>query len=185
MQYTAHWILTSHTMPINSQDKSKFMLANDLDIIAINVNSLIKNQRRTTLLELLQDHKPDFALIGETKLSDRFNISFQGYTIVRADRRNSYQGGGTAIIVKDSIKFTRLFPNSLVSNVCLEATVIEVTAPDGTSLIVISAYAPGSNKRQFIPELEALFVELKLKSPANYYIIAGTSMRNTRTGRTL
>lgn len=105
--------------------------------------------------------------------SDIFNISFQGYSVLRSDRRNAYQCGGTAILVKDSIKFTKIFPNCLVSNVCLEATIIEIKTLDDISLIVISAYAPGSNKKEFIPELQGLFVEFNLKSSANYYILAG------------
>lgn len=76
-------------------------------------------------------------------------------------------------MIKDPIKFTRLYPNSLVRNVCLEATIAEVCLKNDESLVIISAYAAGNHKREFILELESLFKELKITSTAKYFILAG------------
>lgn len=160
-------------MENKEQAVARFTVLNTIKAIAINVNSIISNQRRATLLNLLKDEKPEFVLLGETKLSERYNISFKEYMVVRSDRRNAVRGGGTAILVKDTIKHERVYLNCLVNSVCLEATVLKINLAGGSTLFIIAAYAAGNNKREFIPELEALFVELNLKSLANYYILAG------------
>lgn len=63
-----------------------------LHIISANVNSIITNSRRYNLLKFLEQHHPDVALLGETKLNNSHKLSFQDYAIVRQDRPNATQG---------------------------------------------------------------------------------------------
>lgn len=99
---------------------------NNLKIISINVNSIITNERRASLLEFLQTHNPDIALIGETKLNNSHKLNFKNYNMVRNDRKNAKQAGGTAILIKKDIQFKRIAKEFTGSDICLEKTVIEI-----------------------------------------------------------
>lgn len=57
---------------------------------------------------------------------------------------------------------------------CLETTVIKINLNiSNCKLYIRSAYAVGNNKKEFMQELQTLFIELKRKDPLNYYILAG------------
>ena len=70
-----------------------------LNIAAINVNSLIANHRRYELFHFAKTHNLDVILLSETKLSNKYNLSFKDYKLIRTDRKNLIQGGGTAILI--------------------------------------------------------------------------------------
>lgn len=144
-----------------------------LSIIAINVNSIISLQRRLNLKDLVEEHDPDFVLLSETKLSNKYKINIENYSCARDDRPNSIQGGGTAALIKNKIKFQHIHPACLVNAKCLEATIIKVKINHNDSLFIIAAYAAGNNKKEFIPELSSLFKELNLAHPNTYYVLAG------------
>lgn len=146
----------------------------ELVIVAINVNSIISLQRRMNLKNLVEDHDPDFVLLGETKLNEKYKINIENYHCIRNDRPNSTQGGGTAVLIKKKINYLHIRPACLIRAKCLEATVLRLKINHDDNLYIIAAYAAGNNnKKEFIPELSNLFKELNLAHPSNYYILAG------------
>lgn len=144
-----------------------------LKIISINVNSIIQNQRRANLLELLRKEIPDIVLLGETKISDRHKIEFKDYAMERRDRPNSNQGGGTAILIKKPLKYNLVITPESVAATNLEVTIIYFNLPQNKKLYIISAYAKCGNQKEFNVELQQLFESLKLNNINNYYVLAG------------
>lgn len=94
--------MTNNQNPLNQQLQQKTYKLNlkHLKIIAINANSLISNQKRYSMLTLINKETPDIVLISETKLNKRRKVHFKNYSMIRHDRPNASQGGGTAILVK-------------------------------------------------------------------------------------
>lgn len=129
-----------------------------IKIIALNINSLISNQKRANLLQLTKKLNPDIILLGETKLNSRHKISYTQFTIHRTDRKNVIQGGGTAILIKNTIDHKVIHLTDCENNKVIEATAIKIDLPNHEKLIIISIYAPGNNKMEFLQELDNLFV---------------------------
>lgn len=80
-------------------------ISKSLKIIHINVNSIISISRRYDLQEFLRKHNPDIVLLNETKLNPRHNLKFVNYNVVRHDRNGAIRGGGTAILIRNNIKY--------------------------------------------------------------------------------
>lgn len=145
-----------------------------LNIVHINVNSLIKLDRRLELDNFLKTNNPDIVLLSETKLNIKHKLAFKDYHIVRKDRRNSKCGGGTAILVKKEIKYE--IHNNTVINAfkCLETCIIKIPTNSRDIIYIIAAYYPsGNNDTYFKNEVHKLFESLNLDSLENYYILAG------------
>jgi len=51
-----------------SHNKNNTLILNKIKIISVNVNSIIKNQRRASLYGLISKYNPDIVLVSETKL---------------------------------------------------------------------------------------------------------------------
>ncbi|XP_015437834.1 PREDICTED: uncharacterized protein LOC107192981 [Dufourea novaeangliae] len=149
------------------------ILNNEIKVAAINVNSIISNSRRLDLLKFLQEYSHDALLISETKLNARYKISFKNYHVLRTDRPNAKQGGGTAIIIKRNIPFERIsYPTSMVNEI-LEYTIIKIILSNSGNLFLVSIYAKFDNRKLFSKELFNLFSNLRLQDDNNYFIIAG------------
>lgn len=144
-----------------------------LKIISINVNSIVTIERRSRLLNFINKHAPDILLICETKLNKTHKIIFEHYNIIRTDRKNATLGGGTAILIKRTLKYTKLITSAMNGFECLETTTISLNIQDGNKLNIISAYAPHSSQPTFQAEFQKVFEALKLDDPHNYYIFAG------------
>ena len=69
----------------------------NLNIIQINVNSLISLSKRYILYNFINTYKLDVILLNETKLNIRHKVSFKDYCFIRKDRKDAKRGGGTAI----------------------------------------------------------------------------------------
>lgn len=52
-------------------------------------------------------------------------------------------------------------------------TVIKINLKNNKQLFVISAYAPGDERKNFVDELSLIFDELELNHLNNYYVLAG------------
>lgn len=165
MANTNNSVHTSHTVKLNSIQNIK--------IISINVNSIIKNQRRASLLNLIKKENPDIVLLGETKLNKNHVLRFEQYHIIRNDRNAEKPGGGTAILIKKSFNYSNIPLSQLNTNSVLETSVIKCNINSGKTLFIISAYARCGNQKEFIPELSELFSTLELQNLNNYYILAG------------
>lgn len=142
----------------------------DIKIGALNVNSIVAMHRRHCLQKFIDTHKMDILLISETKLKKIHKPEFQGYSFIRTDRPDK-GGGGTAILVSDSIQFSVINrPNSL-KNKILEYTVIKLFPSAKTPILLFSIYAPTRNT--FIKELNKLYSDFQLMNDSYNYIIAG------------
>ncbi|KAK2577957.1 hypothetical protein KPH14_012655, partial [Odynerus spinipes] len=145
---------------IEEAQTSKLPLLNRLKIISSNVNSLISNARRTNLTELLKELNPDIVLINETKLNPKHKISLKDYNIIRQDRPEANQAGGTAIIIKKHFKFTEIILPNLSDDPLIETTIVKINMKRHEHLFIIAAYAPGNNKTEFQEEFPKIFKHL-------------------------
>ena len=141
-----------------------------LKIIAANVNSIATNERRHNLVQLLKKEDPDFALLSETKLKPFHKPKFKNYNLIRKDRSPA-NGGGVALLIKKQIKFEQISINRNLA--VLEIVAVRIRLQSGSSLVIVSAYAPGAEATEFISELECIFKSLSLDSLNNYFGIAG------------
>ena len=145
-----------------------------MKIISINVNSIITNQRQASLLKFINRYNPDILLLSETKINKIHKVQFKNYNIVRTDRPNATQSGGTAILVRKQLKFKHIAINlNKNNNNKLETTVVRIRMNNNDNLFLISAYASYGNNLEFGNELKHLFRYLNLEKPKNYYIMAG------------
>lgn len=145
----------------------------ELNIISINVNSIIKNQRRASLLYTIEKYSSDILLLGETKLNKNHILRFENYNIIRNDRNADNAGGGTAIIIKKGINYSAISGNITNNYKILECTIIKCKLKSNQFLYIIAAYAKCGAQKEFIPELDDLFQKLKLNETENYFLLAG------------
>lgn len=158
-----------------------------LNIIHINVNSIISLNRRYDLQKFIKNNNPDLILLNETKLNARHNIKFDNYKFIRKDRCGALRGGGTGILIKDDLKF-KVYNNEIVSSFkCLETCIIKIPLSSNKSMFVISAYYPsGKNNEKLKIELQALFEALQLHKEDNFYLMAGDlNCKHTNWGNTI
>lgn len=119
-----------------------------LNIIHINVNSIISLNRRYDLQKFIKNNNPDLILLNETKLNARHNIKFDNYKFIRKDRCGALRGGGTGILIKDDLKF-KVYNNEIVSSFkCLETCIIKIPLSSNKSMFVISAYYPSGKNNE-------------------------------------
>lgn len=157
----------------NDQNLIHTKTINKLKIIAVNVNSIITNQRRASLMDMTKKENPDLILLGETKISAFHKIQFANYNFIRRDRPNATQGGGTAIMIKREWKYKEIQLVFQKNATTLEVTIIQLNLSGGDKLFIISAYSAGNNSKDFSTEWNQIFQELKLDEYQNYYILAG------------
>ena len=100
-------------------------------------------------------------------------MQFQNYKIIRNDRPNSTQGGGTTILYKNSLKASVLNVNELNKFELIETTIIKLKLINNNILIIVSLYANNSTRNKFIDELNILCKTLKINNKKVYFLIAG------------
>ncbi|XP_033361652.1 uncharacterized protein LOC117239926 [Bombus vosnesenskii] len=162
--------------PLNQQLQQKTHKLNlkHLKIIAINANSLISNQKRYSMLTLINKETPDIVLVSETKLNKKHKVHFKNYSMIRHDRPNASQGGGTAILIKKNpIKHKTILNDKITSFKILETTITKIKISNKENLFITAAYATLGNQKEFSEEFNKLFELLQLNKTENYYIIAG------------
>lgn len=142
-----------------------------LKIISSNVNSIVSNCKRDALRRLIAVHDPEILLLNETKLNEKHTIFYKNYHCLRSDRPNANNGGGTAILIKKSIKFSTI--NYINTKSVIEKTIICIDLRDNHKLFLIAIYATRGWNKDFIPELRKIFEGLKLDNSSNFYFIAG------------
>ncbi|XP_050484052.1 uncharacterized protein LOC126870410 [Bombus huntii] len=125
------------------------------------------------MLTLINKEAPDMVLISETKLNKRHNVHFKNYSMIRHDKPNTSQGGGTAILIKNPIKYKTILIDKITSFKTLETTIIKIKISNKENLFITAAYATYGNQKEFNYEFNNLFELLQLNKPENYYIIAG------------
>ena len=146
----------------------------ELRIIAVNVNSIITNEKRYGLLKFIEQNNPDILLLNETKLNPKHKITFENYSCIRTDRPNALQGGGTAILFRKQIAFISPISFSpLPNSQILETTAIKINCSRDIRLIIICAYAPGHNNISFTAELNNLYTQNNILENNTFFVIAG------------
>lgn len=154
---------------INKSNKS----LHKIKIISVNVNSIIKNQRRASLMNLINTQKPDILLLSETKLNKKHILRFENYNIIRTDRNGTHIGGGTAIIIKKTLKYNEIKIPEIEKDNIVEQTIIKLNSGNNKILYIIAAYAKCGSQKEFIPDINRTFNYLKLDHLDTYYILAG------------
>lgn len=143
---------------------------NELNIVSINVNSLVRQQRRFYLQQIIDKNNIDIALVCETKLNQKHKINFNNFDLIRRDGKNLKFSGGTGMIIRRDIKYEIVnYPNSL-NNAIIEYTIIKITTINLKGLYIISIYATSADqkKQTFLDELNTLFDDLKLCDAINF-----------------
>ena len=125
------------------------------------------------MLTLIKKETSDIVFISEIKLNYRHKVHYKNYSIIRHDRPNATQGGGTAILIKKPLKF-KIIQNDKITNFkILETTIIKIKINNKENLFITAAYAAYGNQKQFNDEFDNLFQLLQLDKQEIYYIIAG------------
>jgi exonuclease III len=121
----------------------------NLSIFTFNIQSLpAKFVEFSELIRCLQlvNAEPDIICLQEIwQFPDHSLFQLPGYAdLIFKQRRNNVQGGGVAIYVKSSIKFSPLPQLSVFVDRVFESIFIEITPPNSSKIIVGSAYRPGT-----------------------------------------
>ena len=87
----------------NKTRRSKRKKKGETDIKMMYSNIRGYRSKRTSLIQILEEVKPDIVLLIETNLTGNTTINVPGYKAVCRNRKNS-DGGGLAILVNNSIK---------------------------------------------------------------------------------
>eukprot|EP00102_Acyrthosiphon_pisum_P014982 XP_008185316.1 PREDICTED: RNA-directed DNA polymerase from mobile element jockey-like [Acyrthosiphon pisum] len=135
--------------------------ASSLSIFLWNANGLKQNSNE--LFYLLHHKNIDIALITETHLSTTSNISFNGYSIIRADHPDRTSHGGAATIIKSSLFYNEM-PSTNESY--LQAANIKIKI-NNFNITISSAYFP-PNQPISEPKILSFFHSL-----GNFLIIGG------------
>lgn len=154
-------------------------------IVSWNTNSVYP--KRHELLQFVADNDVDILLLQETFLRPHTIFNIPNYSVYRNDRTDR-GGGGTAVVVKNSLKH-RALANPALSD--LEATMIEIfPAEEIEPIRIISAYrSPGPNHDQnFEEDLGQLLgdnVPILLAGDLNAHHRSWSWLRTTRAGKKL
>jgi exonuclease III len=161
-------IYSIDTLDNNIKEKAKLV-----KIISMKVNSIVANQRRYNFLKLLEKENPDMVLLTETKVNMKYKIEFKKYNIIRNNRLNTINTRGTAILIKDNIKFKKISNNNRSKFNVLQATVIKIKINDKYiySRFIVAVYS--TTGKSFNIEFTKLFESLNLEKGDNFILVAG------------
>lgn len=120
-------------MDLQHNNSNRNIIMKKLKLISINVNSIVKNQRRALLMQLIKAQNPNVIFLTKTKLNNTHIIKFKDYNIIRNDRNVQHIGGGTEIIIKKQFKYNEACMEHL-KNQLLESTVIKLNMSDNNVL---------------------------------------------------
>ena len=117
--------------PNNNNNRiAKGPAGNNLTVIQLNCGTggLISVSKQQELKKFLYEAQPDIVLLHETWFSDKHSPKFNGYSMVKRNRLNTYKttGGGVTILIRESagINYTPL---------------ADLTAPDDKCTVIIQA----------------------------------------------
>lgn len=94
----------------------------DCKIIQWNCRSIVP--KKHDLIYLLNKHSPVVVALSETWLKPGYLFKVPGYTCLRDDRYDGY--GGVALLVRNSIDFSRISFSSLISNDAINIVGIKI-----------------------------------------------------------
>lgn len=122
-------------------------MSNHNTIKVLNWNSRSLNNKITEFFHFVESHDIDVAVVTETWLRSRNSMYHPSYTAIRMDRlsTNADRGGGVAILIKRELSYSQLD----LSITTIEAIGIKINTAV-SSLNIVAAYYPGSNKMQHL-----------------------------------
>jgi flagellar biosynthesis chaperone FliJ len=142
-------------------------------LLSVNVNSLISNSKKASLIHFIENNNPDIICMCETKLKPVNHMSIKNYDLIRRDRILNVEGGGVAICIKKKFNY-EIVKNRIFDNFnCIEPCIISLQLQQRRKLFIIALYAPKSDSDIFLTEFEKIFEVLNLSDRNNYYILAG------------
>ena len=145
----------------------------DLGIFHLNVRGLVGKLEflKKLLNENFGDHSPDVLLLCETWMSKKSpQISFKGYNIFET-RRSHKRGGGTCVLIKNTIQSRNSIVLKRDSFTCIEHTLVECKIKSKHYVIGSLYRAPNTNQREFVSEYNLLLKQIRALKP--YGIILG------------
>lgn len=111
-------------------------------------------------------------MANETKLKNRHKFFFKKFNIIRNDKITG-KGGRTTIIINKEINFKNIVILGQNNLRKLESNIIKIKLNDNENLFILIIYSPGDVRTSFTSELQDIFLELKLDSINNYYLLTG------------
>jgi ribonuclease HI len=106
-----------------------------LKILQWNCRSASAN--RDDILLLIKEHKPDIVALCETWYTQNSFVSFPGFSCHRHDRLDGRWGGGTAILIKNSLPYKEIH--------IAPPSNVQLSAVNLGDISIISAYIPPRN----------------------------------------
>lgn len=126
-------------------------------------------KKQPELVEFLQSHQIDVAVITETHLKPANNFRLPHHSLVRLDRTGTQIGGGVAVAIKRGLEY-RTLPDLRLSTI--EAVGVELSSPDGP-LKIIAAYCPTQCRKTDGSSLRLKNDLQKLTRWKSKFIVAG------------
>ena len=115
---------------------------NTLTILHSNIQSIISNQKRIELDNIIRNHKPDIISLNETFLKPTHSLEIEGFKIFRHDRLLR-KGGGSALCVSSKLTGNII---EIDKNILIDEYVVGFLFKTISSEIAIfSIYSPPSN----------------------------------------
>lgn len=103
--------------------------------IELNINSIADTARRHKFALILNEGKPQFALLCKTRLIHRYKLTFPNYNLLKTDRFQQLQpgftiAGGTAVLISDRYMSTQHYPlmGSTLISIDAVSTTVYITA---------------------------------------------------------
>lgn len=149
-----------------------------IDIIQLNVNSIVSHLKRTELNLFLKLHNPHAVLLCETVLNNTHNVVIPRYNIERHDKIPNNPGRGTAILVKNGTKYSRI--NTASWNLkTLEVTAVLVQTTR-QPILLIAAYRFNQTSPLDPTDLDTIAAARNLLGPGHTIIGGDFNARHHR-----
>ena len=118
---------------------NQIMIKSSLQILHLNTQSIISNNKSIQLHSIISKHKPQFLSFNETFLKPNLSFELEEYNIFRADR--AIQRGGGALLgvqnnlIGEQIDLTNLCQNDYATGFLVKAT-------NNIQIAIITIYSP-------------------------------------------
>ena len=164
----------------------------NLVVLQLNIRSILSHVTELKMLIHILETKNsrvDIILLCKTFLNKTTEklVKIPGYTLI-CNSRSESKGGGTAILLRNSINYKRRKDIEVFEEKCVESTIIEITTKDGKKIIVGSMYHPPNtdptNFRTVINMISSNFLkekkEIILGMDHNLDLLKGGTHRQTQ-----
>ena len=140
----------------NNKRIAKGPAGNYLTVIQLNCGTggLISVSKQLELKKFLLGAQPDIVLLQETWFSDKHSPKFNGYSMVKRNRLNTYKtiGYGVAILIRESagINYTPFKDLTAPDDKCTDIIQAKIKW-SGRDIVVTSLYNPPVSTVRLLP----------------------------------